>query len=171
MKFYLPKREDKEAFSNLGEYARRTELITKMALAGWLTEQEMEEYLEGILDTATPYGNSDSILWCVDDPENMPFDARRAYIFEPLYNIVAFMLKVYFMSPSVMDKYPGFKKILTGAIISISHNTLNSETIYRLDNAGLCQFLYYNPDIDPALLEHFEGLREIRANCGPKSLF
>ena len=39
MKFYLPKREDKEAFSNLGEYARRTELITKMVLAGWLTEQ------------------------------------------------------------------------------------------------------------------------------------
>ena len=167
MKYYLPKRSNGDPVSSFDEYARRTELITKMMLAKWLKPYEIREYIEGIIKEATVVGNDGAILWCVDKPDNMPFDARKAYIYNPLYNIVVFMVKAYFEEPGLMNEMDGFRDTIKGATLSISKVTLNDETVEFLDSSGVYQFLYYFPDICPELFKLLEEYRGI-ATCERK---
>ena len=164
MKFYLPKFTSKDNIDDLDEYVRRTELITRMAWSGWLTDKEIAEYLAGIINEAEPTNERGCILWCVDNPYRMPRDARKEYLFKPLYNIVAFMLKAYFLNPTVLDEMPGYRETITGALKSLYENHPNKEIINGLDNTGLYQFLCHNPEMNPELMIYIDDVRR-SGNC------
>ena len=159
LKFYLPKVTNKDDIYDLDEYVRRTELITRMAWSGWLTDKEIAEYLEGIINEAEPINERGCILWCVDNPYRMPRDARKEYLFKPLYDIVAFMLKAYFLNPSVLHEMPGFRENITGALKSVYENSPDKEIINKLDGEGLYQFLCHNPDLNPELMRFIDDVR------------
>ncbi len=160
MKFYLPKMSDENRIISFDEYARRTELITMMELAGWLTDFEIQEYLKGIIAEASTIDEDGGILWCIGPLDGMPGDTFRDCILSPLYNIVVFMTKAYFTNPSYMEEIDGFRKTIKGALISVNKYSLKPETIDLLEQGGLYQFLHYNQDLCPELYEKLERLRK-----------
>lgn len=124
MRFLLPKMGKENGgdnFLRVDEYARRTELITKMFLEGWLNEREIKEYIDGIISNVETFDEKGAIFWSVDVPNMMPRDARIDWAYEPTYNIVAFLIKAYWKYPYMMEELPGFKEALKGGMLASTY--------------------------------------------------
>lgn len=124
MRFILPKMGKESIEGNylrVDEYARRTELITKMFLEGWLTEREIKEYIDGITSNVEIFDENGAIFWAVDAPNMMPREARIDWAYEPTYNIVAFLINAYWKYPYMMEELPGFKEALRGGMLASTY--------------------------------------------------
>lgn len=169
MRFILPKKGKEYTGDNylkIEEYGRRTELITKMLLEGWLVESEVQEYINGIIESAEPFDDNGAIFWSVDSPDRMPRDARMAYAYEPTYNIVAFLINAYWKKPTMLDNFPGFKTALKGGMLASTYADFRgnhaeddnyAKRIYKLfDEAGARQFC--SPGFQEELCPEFTRL-------------
>lgn len=153
MRFILPKMGKDNTEDNcirVDEYARRTELITKMFLAGWLNEREIREYIDGIIANVEVFDENGAIFWSVDVPNTMPREARIDWAYEPTYNIVAFLIKAYWKYPNMLEELPGFKEALKGGMLASTYADFKgnhsddvnySRNVFELfQNAGADQF-------------------------------
>ncbi len=159
MKFYLPKVENENNIINFDEFERRSELITKMMLAGWLTDGEIYEYVKGAIAEAREYKDTGKIYWTVGDIYGMPSDTYRHYALYPTENIMVFMVKAYFLHPEYMTELDGFADTLKGAIKSMADRSLSKELLDYFESIGLYQFLYYNEGLCPEMMEHLDNNR------------
>jgi len=157
MRFILPKMENENNVIRPDEYPRRTELITKMMMEGWLKKDEIEEYLDGIIDEAKPFDEAGAIFWGVDNPTNMPRDARVEWAYEPTYYIVAFMISAYWKYPHLMSERQGFRSTLRGGLLAATYR--NFKGISTSDDQyvrEVCQ-LFEKVGADQFLDKGFEG--------------
>ncbi len=159
MRFYVPRVENKQNIINFTEFERRSELITKMMLAGWLTDREIFEYIKGAIAEAREYKDTGRIYWTIGDIDEMPSDTYRHYVLYPTENIMVFMITAYFMKPEYMQELDGFMDTLKGVIKAMASRSLSKEKLDYFDSKGLYQFLYYNEGFCPEMMEKLENNR------------
>lgn len=104
----------------VNEYDRRTELITKMYLEGWLTDREVSEYIDGIINSVEMYDENGAVFWTVSELYGMPRQHRVEWAFEPTYYISAFLVKAIWNDPGLMNR-EGFRVALKGGLLASTY--------------------------------------------------
>lgn len=154
--FYRPKEVNVSEFETIVDNMR--EDLSRLCKGEFDTEG-INDYVEGLVKEATPLKHrSDMLFWKLDEPENMPSDARVDFVFTPTYIASAFIMKAALLSPEIMNN-DKVKTTLAAALQGCTargfaghgyeNNIGRVRALKIFSSAGTRQFIGKYPDLCP----------------------
>ena len=99
--FYRPKEVNISEFEAIVNNMR---VDLERLCKGDFDSKEINDYVAGLVKEATPLKHrSDMLFWKLDEPGNMPADARVDFVFTPTYIASAFIMKAALLTPELMN--------------------------------------------------------------------
>ena len=161
--FYRPEEIDTRKFCDIVDKMKSD---LEALITGQATRQETKEYVEKLIHDGEPLDQQpDWIVWKLDEPENMPSDARVDFLYMPTYIAAAFMTKAVLLYPEFLEEIPNMRKILQGALLACTGREFAGHGIEAIDdrlnaiklflNADMHTFLKQYPNICPDFAKLF----------------
>lgn len=113
--FYRPERVMTREFDQI--IKKLNDDLTELA-SGKVNETEIISYVtQSVMSAKKIDGNPNMMFWGLDDPNNMPADARVDYFFMPSYIMVGIMVKSLLQIPDINEKVEGFSEVLSAGLL------------------------------------------------------
>lgn len=154
--FYRPKEVNISEFEAIVNNMR---VDLERLCKGDFDSKEINDYVAGLVKEATPLKHrSDMLFWKLDEPENMPADARVDFVFTPTYIASAFIMKAALLTPELMND-DKIKSTLAAALLGSTargfaghgyeNNIGRVRAIKIFASAGARQFIEEYPNLCP----------------------
>ena len=103
--FYRPEHVNVNEFETI---VRKLEKDFHTICSGEVAENDIHEYAEALMGQARPLKhNAECCFLGLDEPDNMPGDARVDYFYRPTYLATAIIMKAAMVFPDLLEEQGG----------------------------------------------------------------